>query len=423
MMKNYDLIVVGAGPAGMMGAIEAAHRGCHVAVLERNKEAGRKLKITGGGRCNVTSALDIKDFFDKIPHNSKFLYKAFQNFSNRDLLDLFEERGIAFHREGFKIYPISNESSEIIECLLREMKAQGAELLTDTMMRNFIRDEEGISVNTSRGMMRSKAILLASGGNSFPALGSDWNVHELLSDKIRILPPMPSLVQIHSNAGWITSSMGISVEDASLTVLERDKKVCSLRGAMIFTHSGISGPAVLDASAMITGRALGDIRIRLDLLPEIEEQEITAMLRTKDRNNIVNKFAHFLPKNLLRNIFGDIDDKADFQNMKKAQLKELVDRLKNANVNITGLGTIKEAIVTRGGIDVREIDPSTMALKKMEDVFVAGEMIDVDGFTGGYNLQIAFSTGALAGRSAAQKIADLGGYRKIHDKSSLVRGK
>lgn len=404
MMKYYDVVVVGAGPAGMMASIEASRNGCRVALVERNDLAAKKLKITGGGRCNITSNIDITAFFDKIPHNSKFLYKAFKAFTNKDLLDLLGREGIRFRSEGTKVYPVSDRSEEVIETFLKLLKKQHVDLYVSTMFKDFLPNEEGYRVKTSKDVFQAKAIILASGGNSFPALGSDWNIHRLLEKWVKIQPPLPALVQIHSNSDWITGSMGISLEDVVLTIWERDKKLYHFRGSMIFTHRGVSGPIVLDASSRISGKDLKEIRLKMDLLPDMEEQDLLKLLKSKEDRSLVSKFSDHLPKNLLRNIFADIDEKTDFNNLKKAELKALIDRIKNANVSLTGLGTIKEAIVTRGGVDVKEIDPSTMELKKLESIFVAGEMIDVDAFTGGYNLQIAFSTAALAGRSVAKKI-------------------
>lgn len=404
MMKYYDVVVVGAGPAGMMASIEASRNGCRVALLERNDLVAKKLKITGGGRCNITSNIDITAFFDKIPHNRKFLYKAFKTFTNRDLLDLLGREGIRFRSEGTKVYPVSDRSEEVIETFLKLLKKQRVDLYVSTMLKDFSPNEEGYRVETSRDVFQTKAIILASGGNSFPALGSDWNIHRLMEKWVRIRPPLPALVQIHSNSDWITGSMGISLEDAVLTIWERDKKLCHFRGSMIFTHRGVSGPIVLDASSEISGKDLKEIRLKMDLLPDMEEQDLLKLLKNKADRSLVSKLSDYLPKNLLRNIFADIDEKTDLNNLKKAELKALIDRIKNANMSLTGLGTIKEAIVTRGGVDVKEIDPSTMELKKLANIFVAGEMIDVDAFTGGYNLQIAFSTGALAGRSVAKKI-------------------
>lgn len=403
MMKNCDIAVVGAGPAGMMAAIEAGKSGKKVFLLERNDRVGKKLKITGGGRCNLTSSIAMEDFFEKIPRNSKFLYKAFKNFSNQDLIKFFEEDGVHFRTEGNKVYPISDNSEEIISVLVKKLKRSGVEILSNTMLRQFASDKEGYLLYTNREIIKAQSVILAAGGNSFPALGSDWNVHRLLEKEIRIFPPQPALVRIHSNDEWITKSMGISLEDVAFTLFHKEKKLKSLRGPTVFTHSGLSGPTVLDISSFVSGKDLSDIRLQADLLPNLSESEVAEILRRADKKNLINKFSLYLPKNLLKNIFDDIAEPTDFNNIKKAKLQEYISRLKNRQIHITGLGSGKEAIVTRGGVDVKEIDPSTMELKKMRNIFVAGEMIDVDALTGGYNLQIAFSTGILAGRSAVEK--------------------
>ncbi len=397
-MKPYDIIIVGAGPAGMMAAI-ASNR--EVALLDKNESVGKKLRITGGGRCNITSNIDIADFFEKIPRNNKFLYKAFHHFTNKDLLSFFEKEGIRFKKENQKIYPVSNKADEIIDILWRKCKEK-SDIYLGCEVIDFEKDALAYRVETNRQAFYGKKIIFAGGGASFASTGSDFGLCNLLSKKgIKIQSALPSLVRVQSNSDWIRKSAGISLNPVAVHLFENNKKLKVIEGDILFTHTGISGPAVLDASAYLTGNP-SPMRMTLDLLPRLSEEEIITILKKKDGKNIIGKLSAFLPKNLLKNIFDDAD--VDFHNLKKTAMNDLLAKIKNAPVAITGLGSIKEAIVTRGGVDVKEIDPSTMILKKMKDIYVAGEMIDVDALTGGYNLQIAFSTGTLAGKSASESL-------------------
>ncbi|MDO5095873.1 MAG: NAD(P)/FAD-dependent oxidoreductase [Peptostreptococcaceae bacterium] len=397
-MKQYDIIIVGAGPAGMMAAIASNRK---VALLDKNESVGKKLRITGGGRCNITSNIDIADFFEKIPRNNKFLYKAFHHFTNKDLLSFFEKEGIRFKKENQKIYPMSDKADEIIDILWRKCREK-SDIHLGCEVIDFEKESSGYRVETNRQSFYGKKIIFAGGGASFASTGSDFGLCNLLLKKgIKIQSALPSLVRVQSNSDWIRKSAGISLNPVAVHLFENNKKFKVIEGDILFTHTGISGPAVLDASAYLTGNP-SSMRMALDLLPRLSEEEITTILKQKDGKNIIGKLSAFLPKNLLKNIFDDAE--VDFHNLKKTAMNDLLAKIKNAPVAITGLGSIKEAIVTRGGVDVKEIDPSTMMLKKMKDIYVAGEMIDVDALTGGYNLQIAFSTGKLAGKSASESL-------------------
>ena len=403
-MKNiYDIIVVGGGPSGMIAAIRAAENGARVALVEKNNTLGKKLAITGGGRCNLTSDIPMDSFFEKIPHNAKFLHKSFKKFSNEDLVEFFRSEGICFQQEGHKIYPVSNSAKTIIDELENKLLKQRVDIVKGCEVTDFSGSiQEAFRIQTGRGTFWSKRLVFATGGYSFPATGSDGRIQELLSSKkIRTAQALPSLVRIHSNAEWITESTGISLEDVELTLLLNGKKAESLRGQILFTHSGISGPVAMDMTAYFTDSRLSDVRITADFLPNLSRDDILQILRKSPSRGIEMKLSGHLPKNLLKNIFRDLGE-VDFHNMKKRDWSLLAERLKEAPIPITGIGGLKEAIITRGGIDVREIDPATMELRQLEGVYVAGEMIDVDALTGGYNLQIAFSTGFLAGEMAAK---------------------
>ncbi len=407
MNNNFDVIVVGGGPAGMIAAIQSANFGAKVALMEKNGSLGKKLAITGGGRCNLTSKIPIEDFFDKIPCNAKFLYKSFRKFSNEDLVEFFRIQGIKFHAEGDKIYPSTNDSKTIISALERMLTQKNVAIIHHCEMNALDGSvENGFFLRTNRGSYSAQRIILATGGYSFPSTGSDGSVQEFLSSRaIEVKKPLPSLVRIHSNAKWITESSGISLDNAVLTLFVSEKKKKSLQGQLLFTHSGVSGPVAMNLTAYFTEEKLSDVRIVADFVPELSEEEIAKILRESPSKGIENKLSRYLPKNLLKNIFADIGA-VDFHNIKKGELSQLIKRLKEVSIPITGIGGIKEAIVTRGGVSIKEINPATMELRKLAGVYVAGEMIDVDAQTGGYNLQIAFSTGFLSGEMAAKSLAE-----------------
>lgn len=405
-MEKFDIIVVGAGPAGIMAALAAAENNVRIALIDKNSGIGKKLRITGGGRCNLTSNRSIDDFFEKIPQNNKFLYKAFRDFSNKDLLSFFEREGLRFVSEKEKVYPISHKADEVIEILWKKCKEKSIQCFFHCEVFDFKKEADGYCLKTTTCDLHATVLIFAGGGASFAGTGSDFSLCKMLERKgIRVHPPKPSLVRIQSNLLWLRHSAGISLQEVMVRIYEKEKLLKTLSGDLVFTHTGISGPVVLDASAYLTDKDWSTIRIRLDMLPSLSNEEFVGLLRNGDRKNIVAKLSSYLPKNLLKQIYEE--GAIDFNNLKKAQLQELVDRVKNVPIPITGLGSIREAIVTRGGVDVKEINPSSMMLRKMEGIFVAGEMIDVDALTGGYNLQIAFSTGQLAGKSAIKAIKTL----------------
>lgn len=404
MQKIFDLIVVGAGPSGIMAALRASmiSRESKIAIIERNKEIGKKLKITGGGRCNLTSNIDILNFKDYILRNPKFLYKSFKNFTNTDLINFFEDEKVKFYNEGNKIYPISDKATEIIDVLYKKIKDNNITLILNEKMLDFDEYEDYIHIYTEKYKLKSHKMILATGGESFKNTGSDGYVTKLLNKKgINICNSKPSLVKIDLKNN-IKNISGISLEKVKISVFEYEKILYKDEGDIVFTSTGISGPLAIKSSSYISGRNLENIKIKLDMLPDIEVENIIEILKNNNQKNIISKLSKFLPKNLLKEIFDDCIN-IDFNNIKKSNLIEIINRIKKNEFQIEKLGDLEYATITRGGIDIKEINPSTMELKKLKNVYVAGEMIDVDGLTGGYNLQIAFSTGYLAGENALQK--------------------
>lgn len=415
-MKNYDLLVIGAGPAGMMAAIEAKknNKNLNIAIADKNHEMGKKLLITGGGRCNITNAQDIEVFFKNVVRNPKFLYSAFNTFTNKDLMEYFENKGLKLKKEGNKIYPLEDDAKGVLKILINELKAlQIKEFLgfdiSDIMLKND-NNSEYIGINAVNGnKIYAKKLIIATGGVSYKNTGSDGKLFELLRKlEIDITPIIPTLVKLNSNQEWITKSQGISLSNTKFIVNYKNKKLTEIEGSIVFTHNGISGPAAINSSAYITDKEICDISIFIDLIPEISEQELKDIIKNKDKKNLDTKLSKLIPKELVKNVLlyelgiEKLVIENDIQNMKKNEIQNIVNAFKCVKLNLTGYGGINEAIVTRGGVSIKEINPKTLNLKKYPDIYIAGEMIDIDAFTGGFNLQIAFSTGYLAGKSASE---------------------
>lgn len=415
-MKIYDILVIGAGPAGMMAAIEAKknNNALDVAIVEKNSEMGKKLLITGGGRCNITNAQEMESFFKNVVRNPKFLYSAFNNFTNKDLIEFFEARGLNLKIEGNKIYPFEDDAKGVLNILKSELNSLKIEQLlgfevSDIELEKDTESEHIFIKSTSGKEIYTKKLIIATGGVSYKNTGSDGSLFEILKKlEIDIKPVMPTLVKLNSNQEWITKSQGISLNNTKFTINYKDKKLSEVEGSIVFTHNGISGPAAINSSAYITDKEICDISILIDFIPEVSEQELNDIIKSRDKKNLDTKLSKLIPKELVKNVLLyelGIENavlETEIQNMKKIQIKNIIDAFKCIKLKLTGYGGINEAIVTRGGISIKEINPRNLSLKKYPNIYVAGEMIDVDAFTGGFNLQIAFSTGYLAGKSSGE---------------------
>lgn len=412
-MMIYDVLVIGAGPSGMMAAMEAKTRKkeLKIGILDSNSSKGKKLLITGGGRCNITNAQDIDMFFKYIVKNPKFLYSSFKTFTNLDLISFFEKNGLKLSYEGNKIYPLENNAVGVLDILEKQLR----HLNVDSLLNNNICDIEVKSDYIELTTLESKKfytkkLIIATGGVSYKATGSDGKMFEILRKLgLDISPLLPTLVKLNSNQESITKSQGISLNKVKFIVNHKNKKIAEVEDAVVFTHNGISGPAAINSSAYITDKDICDISIFIDFIPELSENEFKDILKNRDKKNLDTKIAKFLPKELVKNIlqfelgFENSVTENEIQNMKKNEMQKIINAFKYMNLKLTGYGGINESIVTRGGVSIKEINPKTLNLKKIPNIYVAGEMIDVDAFTGGFNLQIAFSTGYLAGKSASDE--------------------
>jgi len=399
--------IVGGGAAGMMAAIIASKNGKKVTLIEQNEKLGKKLFITGKGRCNITNACDIEDLFQSVVTNPKFLYSSFYSFSNDMVMDFFEKIGLPYKVErGNRVFPLSDHSSDVIKVLEREMKNNGVEILLNTKVSSIIVENntcKGVNIKGGKAIY-SDSVIVATGGVSYPRTGACGDGYKFAkSVGHSIIETKPSLVPFELADSCCKDLMGISLKNVSATIYADGKKIYSDFGEMLFTHFGVSGPIIIKASAYIHKYLDKDLTLTIDLKPALDEKQLDERL-IKDFNIFINKqLKNGLEKLLLRSLIPVIIDKSGLDGDKKIneltkeERHKLLMTIKNVPFKITGLRGWDEAIITKGGIKVKEIDPGTMESKLTSGLYFAGEVLDLDALTGGFNLQIAWSTGYLAG--------------------------
>ena len=400
------VIVIGAGPAGIMAAIHASKKH-NVTILDGNDRIGKKLFITGKGRCNVTNSKDISEFFDYIPGNPHFLYSALYSYTNEDTMNFFENVGIKLKVErGGRVFPMSDKSSDIIKGLSIGLKESNVQVKLNSKVTNIIYDANkivGVEINNITKLY-GDYFIIATGGASYPLTGSRGEGQKF-AKKLghTIIELKPSLVPIELNESLLKDLMGLSLKNISLSILKNNKVLYKNQGEMLFTNYGISGPLVLSGSRYVKNE--GNYEASIDLKPALNESELDKRIQ-KDflkyqNKEFKNALDDLLPKKLIPLIINlsniPLDKKVNV--ITKEERKKLLHILKDLRVKIKGLRPIEEAIVTAGGVNTLEIDPSTMKSKIISNLSFAGEVIDVDAFTGGYNVQIALSTGYIAGNS------------------------
>ena len=400
------VIVIGAGPAGIMAAITAAENH-KVVLIDSNEKIAKKLFITGKGRCNITNAKDIGDFFDYIPGNPHFLYSALYSFTNNDVIEMIENEGTKLKVErGGRVFPESDKSSDIIKALSKKLSKAKVDIrlnskVTDVFLENDI--IKSVEINGSE-IISADYFIIATGGASYPLTGSRGE-GQVLAEKMghKIIDLKPSLVPVELNGDWFKELMGLTLKNIKLDILDSKNKVkYSNQGEMKFTSYGISGPIVLSGSRFIDYKDTYSISI--DLKPSLDEKELDLRIQ-KDFKKYINKdfrnsLDDLLPQKMIPLIIklSMIDPYKKVNEITKVERKNLVNAIKNIKGKVKGLRPLAEAIVTSGGVSTLEIDPSTMKSKIINNLSFAGEVIDVDAFTGGYNVQIALSTGYLAGK-------------------------
>lgn len=396
------ICIVGGGAAGMMAAIQAARLGKKVTLIEHNNRLGKKLAITGKGRCNVTNDCDVEELFLNIPGNSKFLYSAIYSFSNYNVKEFFEDLGVRLKVErGQRVFPVSDKAKDVVDALSGEMKRLGVNVIYDHAKEIEVKNGTVTGVKCSKTTIFADSVLIATGGMSYPLTGSTGDGYRMAQRLGHTVTELkPSLIPLVAKG--VGELQGLSLKNVSVTVLdEKGKKLYTDLGEMIFTHYGMSGPIILSASGHM--RKKGSYRIILDMKPALDKQELDRRIlrdfeKFKNRD-FVNSLDELLPQKMIPFVIkrSGIDERKKVNSITKEERLALIDAIKEIEIEIEGFRPISEAIITAGGIPVKEIDPSTMESKIVKGLYFAGEVIDVDAYTGGFNLQIAFSTGYLAG--------------------------
>ena len=404
------IAVIGAGAAGMMCAIYAIQNGAQVTVFEKNDRVGKKLAITGKGRCNVTNDCDNQELLKNVISNPKFIYAAFSNFSSQDTKAFFEGLGVELKTErGRRVFPVSDKAMDIVTALKRCMLDYGAVLKQERVIKIIKEKGKVTGVKTDREEYTFDSVVLATGGVSYPQTGSDGDGFRFAKELGHTVTPLvPSLVPLETTED-VSEIMGVSLKNVTLRVKNNQsgKILFEEMGEMLFTHFGISGPLVLSASCHMAKMERGKYSVIIDFKPALDTKTLDTRVLSdfsKQLNrDFQNSLGALLPSKIIPFMVRKSGIKGDTKvnNITKEQRSSLINVLKNLTLEISGFRPIKEAIITQGGISVNEINPSTMESKIVKNLYFAGEIIDVDAYTGGYNLQIAFSTGALAGTHSA----------------------
>ena len=414
------VVVIGGGPAGMIAAISAKEKNNEVILIEKMQQLGRKLLITGKGRCNITSSLDISEFIKNTPGNGKFLYSCYQEFTNNDIIDFLKKEGLEVKEErGNRIFPITDKSKDVLKCFEKRLKTLGIKIIYNTKVEEIITNTEKNkveAVKTDKETIKADKVILATGGKSYPLTGSTGDGYKL-AEKLghTVTNLKPSLVPIETfDKKLCTELQGLSLRNVSIKIIdkEKNKEIYDDFGEMIFTHFGVSGPIILSATSHLIRYKNIEEKLRskkiilsIDLKPALSEQKLDDRI-LRDFVEVKNKqFKNSLDKLLPQKLIKVIIEKSKIpmdkkvNEISKEERRNLEKCLKNFEIELKDFRPIDEAIITSGGINIKEINPKTMESKIVKGLFFAGEIIDVDAYTGGFNLQIAYSTGYVAGKN------------------------
>lgn len=396
------VIVIGGGPAGIMAALKASKNN-EVILLEKTSDIGKKLKLTGGGRCNLTNNREIGEMLEKVVTNKKFLYSAFYNYTNRDVLDYFSNKGLSYKVElDQKVYTDNDKADDVINILREDLEDNNVKVIYNSDVTDFIVEDgaiKGVIINNYKKIEADK-VIVSTGGKSYPTTGSDGSMYCILEKYgHKITKQYAALIPLVVKEDFVKRLQGVAMSDVVVKA-KVSKKKFEQRGDMIFTHFGVSGPAILKLSSYIT-KALeeGEVILTLDFLPNIEREELSKKMRENIQKDVLNNLKGVLPQNFIK----EIGELCELNGVKASDLKKksenkFIQMAKEMNLTIRETLTIKAAQVTSGGVSVKDIKSSTLESRRVKGLYFAGEVMDVDAETGGYNLQIAFSTGILAGQ-------------------------
>lgn len=409
------VIVVGGGAAGMFAAIAAAKNGHQVTLYEKNEKLGKKIFITGKGRCNITNAADMEELFDAVVTNSKFLYSSFYGYTNQNVIDFFEDAGVPVKIErGNRVFPISDHSSDVIRALEREMKKVGVKVCLNTEVKSVEAEKGKFNKVVLKDTTKKTAdsCIVATGGLSYRSTGSTGDGFRFAENVgHKVTQCFPSLVPMETKEPWICELQGLSLRNVEAKILDGKKELYKDFGEMLFTHFGVSGPLIISASSYVGKKFMDkngqkkELTLEIDLKPALTEEQLDQrVLRDFEENHnrqFKNAITKLFPTKLIPVMLelGGIDPEKKVNSIEKEERKQFVHLIKHFRMTLTGLRDYPEAIITKGGVNVKEIDPGTMESKLVKGLYFAGEVLDLDALTGGFNLQIAWSTGYAAGNA------------------------
>jgi predicted Rossmann fold flavoprotein len=413
-----EVVVIGGGPAGMMAAITSAKNGNNVTLLEKNKSLGKKLLITGKGRCNITSSLPMDEFIKNTPGNGMFLYSAYNNFTNQDIIKFLNEQGLKVKEErGNRIFPVTDKSKDVLDCFEKKLKSLNVKIMYNTQVTDVLINENnevtGVKLKNQK-IINAKKIILATGGKSYPLTGSTGDGYEILKKLGHTITSIkPSLVPLETYEEDLHYSLqGLSLRNVKIKFIDtrKNKEIYEDFGEMLFTHFGVSGPTILSGSAHLVRYKKIDnllqeknIKLIIDLKPALTEEKLNERIlrdfEEEKNKSFKNSLDKLLPQKLIPVIveYSNINPEKQVNSITKQERIKLVKILKGFEVTIKKFRKIDDAIITSGGVSIKEVNPKTMESKKIKGLYLAGEILDVDSYTGGFNLQIAYSTGYVAG--------------------------
>ncbi|MCR4441152.1 MAG: NAD(P)/FAD-dependent oxidoreductase [Peptococcaceae bacterium] len=412
-MNNQPVVVIGGGAAGMMAAGRAGELGARVILLEKNRVLGRKIGISGKGRCNVTNSGELRDFIENYPCNGQFLYSSLNRFSNVNLMQFLEKRGIPLKKErGGRVFPASDRAADIVAGLSRYLAENGVDVrLGERVLEIMAANGAVRGIRTAQEAISAYQVIVATGGKSYPATGSTGDGYDWAARLGHTIVPLrPALVPLNIREEWVKELQGLTLKNVEASVLEEEKALAGEFGEMLFTHFGVSGPIIMTLSRKVVERAAapGKLKLKINLKPALSKEELDRRLardfQKYRKKQLKNALDDLLPKRLIPRIIeaSGINPGKFVNQLTREERRRLLDVLTGFTLTIAGPRSLSEAIVTAGGVLLTEINPKTMESRLVKGLYFAGEILDIDGYTGGYNLQAAFSTGYAAGEAAAE---------------------